>query len=129
MVDDVVAGNRRTHGYYADALCGVPGVRLFSHDPDEQTNYQYVVVLVEAGGEARDAAMKALHAHGVLARRYFWPGVRRMEPYASAGPPRGSLSATPSVADRVLVLPGGAGRHREVTVDIARVIEEALDGR
>jgi dTDP-4-amino-4,6-dideoxygalactose transaminase len=50
-----------------------------------------------------------LHAENVLARRYFFPGVHRMEPYCSRDPRAFTrLLATDAVLQRVLVLPSGA---------------------
>ena len=53
---------------------------------------------------------KRLQAENVLARKYFWPGCHRMEPYRSLYPhARLLLPETERVAARVLVLPTGTG--------------------
>ena len=44
----------------------------------------------------------------MLARKYFWPGVHRMEPYKSLFPHAGLLlPETERIAARVVVLPTG----------------------
>jgi dTDP-4-amino-4,6-dideoxygalactose transaminase len=61
-------------------------------------------------GLTRDQLLLVLHAENVLARRYFYPGVHRMEPYRSHFPDAGLLlRETDAVAERVLVLPTGTG--------------------
>ena len=45
-----------------------------------------------------------------MARKYFWPGCHRMEPYRSLDPQAGDrLPHTEAVAGRLLVLPTGTG--------------------
>src|SRR5262249_55078205 len=59
---------------------------------------------------SRDQWLQILHAENVLARRYFFPGVHRMEPYSSRRASAAtSLPATDDVLRRVLVLPTGTG--------------------
>ena len=114
-VEQVVMANQTTFEMYDEALGPLEGISLLNPGPGESTNYQYVVALVNAGAQLRDQIVSALHAQGILARRYFWPGVHRMEPYASlraAG--AAELPATEWVADRVIVLPGGPGVRQEV---------------
>ncbi len=117
----LVEDNRRRHEGYAKAFNDVPGIDVLAPAPRDQSNYQYVVAMVEAGADARDRALGMLQARGILARRYFWPGVHRMHPYATWGG-HAELPATEWVADRVLVLPAGPG----VTDDDVREIRDTL---
>ena len=123
----VVEGNRVTFERYVDALSDVPGISLLGPDPGEASNHQYVVAIVEAGAELRDSIVGALHAHGVLARRYFWPGVHRMQPYASLhGSPSLDLPNTDWAAERVLVLPAGPSLSEDQISYVASLIKEAI---
>jgi dTDP-4-amino-4,6-dideoxygalactose transaminase len=118
VLDDVVDGNLQTQVRYAAALKDIDGISLLHPVPGERTNHQYVIAMVRDGADVRDRVLAALHDDGVLARKYFWPGVHRMQPYA---PDRGvarSLPVTEWVADRILVLPGGPGLG---PIDISRV--------
>jgi dTDP-4-amino-4,6-dideoxygalactose transaminase len=56
----------------------------------------------------RDSLQRVLMAENVLARRYFYPGAHRMEPYVSL-PDAAShrLPVTERVAEEVLALPTG----------------------
>lgn len=110
--EEFVRANRANFETYEKHLGGMRGLSLLRYDGRDSPNYQYVVVEVDAGalGLTRDQLVSVLHAENVLARRYFYPGVHRMEPYRSDYPEAGSrLPATEAVAGRVLVLPTGAG--------------------
>ena len=102
--------NLRNHNGYRHALEGISGLRLIEYSPTEKGNRQYIVVEVdaEAYGRTRDEIVKRLHAENVLARKYFWPGCHRMEPYRSLYPHTSLLlPETERVAARVIVLPTG----------------------
>ena len=49
-------------------------------------------------------------AENVMARKYFWPGCHRMEPYRTLYPRAATrLPHTDAVAARLLILPTGTG--------------------
>jgi hypothetical protein len=63
-----------------------------------------------------------------LARRYFWPGCHRMEPYRSHFPHAGLLLPhTEEVARRVLVLPTGTAVGPEEIAGVCGIIRRALE--
>lgn len=114
--------NRRNYEAYQDGMPSLPGVRLLEYDAVDGSNYQYVVVEVSDGeaGVRRDELMAALHAEGVLARRYFYPGCHRMEPYRSYFPNAGLvLRVTENICASVLVLPTGTAMDVQ---DVDRVV-------
>lgn len=120
-IGEVIEVNRRNHAAYAEGLAGLPGVKLVRYDDAERNNHQYVVVEVDdtVTGLSRDVLVRVLHAENVLARKYFWPGVHRMEPYRSLFPHAGLLlPETERIAPRVIVLPTGTA----VSVDDVGVI-------
>jgi dTDP-4-amino-4,6-dideoxygalactose transaminase len=123
-LDSVVAVNRSNYEQYRDGLAGIPSVRLLAYDEAEHNNYQYVVVeLGDAFPISRDEVVAALHAENVLARRYFWPGCHRMEPYRSLFPHAGlTLPNTALVADRVIVLPTGTAVSQDDIKTITRIL-------
>jgi dTDP-4-amino-4,6-dideoxygalactose transaminase len=106
---EFAAANYRNYKQYQAGLRGLPGVALYAHDERERRNYQYVIV--EVGPEAglsRDVLAEVLKAENVLARRYFYPGCHRMEPYASHFPHAGLLlPVTETLSCRTLALPTG----------------------
>lgn len=119
------AKNRENYGIYRKELDGVPGVSLIEYDDKESSNYQYVVAEIDgaAYGVSRDELLKALHADNILARRYFFPGCHRMEPYLSHFPHAGMLlPETEKLTERVLVLPTGTAIGRKEIKRICSVI-------
>ena len=126
-LDAVLAANERNHRAYAAAFAGLPGAKLLPFDPAESNNWQYVVVEIEPGfGAGRDEILTALRAENVLARRYFWPGCHRMQPYRDLDPEADArLPHTNAVAARVLVLPTGTAIGQAEIELIASVIRVA----
>jgi len=128
-LDSFIETNRENHACYARALAELPGLTLLSYDGAERSNYQYVVVEVdeERAGLSRDALLEVLHAENVIARRYFYPGCHRMEPYRSYFPHAGLLlPETEAVARRVLVLPTGTSVRPDDISMIASILSDAI---
>jgi dTDP-4-amino-4,6-dideoxygalactose transaminase len=128
-LDDFIAICRQNYAAYRRCLSGLPGISLVAYDQKELCNYQYIVVEVDEGqtGLHRDHLMKVLHAENVLARRYFWPGCHRMEPYRSDDPHAGMLlPETEKLAERVLVLPSGTGVGLEDIELIGSILHAAI---
>ncbi len=121
---DFIETNRRNYEQYQKSLKAVPHVRLVSFDDNEKLNYQYVVVEIdERAPVTRDQLMEILHAEKVFARRYFYPGCHRMEPYRSDDPDAGSrLPITEELAGRVIALPTGTAVDAEQISAICEVL-------
>lgn len=126
---DIVAVNRQNYEAYRDGLRGLPGVSLIGFDPAERNNYQYVVAEVDPDGTGlnRDELVAVLHAEHVLARKYFWPGCHRMEPYRSFQPNAHLLlPETERLVARTLVLPTGQTVTPEMVGTVCGIIGSAL---
>ena len=97
-VDDFSAANRKNHERYGERLDGIDGLLLHRYDVGEESNYQYIVVEIDAErvGMSRDRLLETLYAENVLARRYFFPACHRMEPYRSPRPSPGRGFRTPN---------------------------------
>jgi dTDP-4-amino-4,6-dideoxygalactose transaminase len=109
-LDEFMSVNQRNYALYRDLLDGLPGLRLLSFPRGEKHNHQYVVIEIDAeeAGINRDSVLQILHAENVLARRYFFPGCHRMQPYHSLYPYSIlRLPRTEKLITRVLVLPTG----------------------
>lgn len=109
LVDEVIEANRTNYDAYCEALNRIDGLNVLEIDGSEHSNYQYVVLEVDASFPvSRDAVVDALNSENILARRYFWPGCHQMKPYRELYPHAGLvLPITQSVAERVIVLPTG----------------------
>jgi dTDP-4-amino-4,6-dideoxygalactose transaminase len=122
--------NRLNFAAYEENLRGIQGVSLLGYNEANSPNYHYVVVEIdsERAGLSRDQLLAVLHAENVLARRYFYPGVHRMEPYRSHFPEAGlRLPQTEAVASRVLVLPTGTAISPADIEKICSILRTALD--
>ncbi len=116
-----IALNRRNYQLYRGALHDVDALRLHTFDETERGNYQYIVVEVDNDvlPISRDQIVEILWAENVRARRYFYPGCHRMEPYRSLYPGVGSaLPLTERAVTRTMTLPTGAA---VCEVSVARV--------
>jgi dTDP-4-amino-4,6-dideoxygalactose transaminase len=122
--DSFVAANKRNYHAYRRIVERIPGLDLVGYDGEDRRSWHYVVA--EVGEESpltRDELWKVLVAENVLARRYFFPGVHRMEPYRSYFPHAHLLlPETKRLADRVLTLPTGSA----VTPDDIEVIGDIV---
>jgi len=126
----IVATNRVNHATYRRELAGLAGVRLLSYEPNEASNYQYVVLEVDerSAGLSRDELAAVLAAENVLARRYFFPGCHRMEAYRGVVSGRElELPVTEYLAERVLVLPTGLQLDESSIVRIAGIVRTAVE--
>lgn len=127
--DSFVAHNRRNHELYRSFLGDLPGVRMLGYDEGERNNYHYVVLEVDEAlaGLSRDQLQVVLWAERVLARRYFFPGCHRMEPYRSKlSDPEQSLAVTERLVHEVLCLPSGTTVGRDAISGICQTIRLAL---
>ena len=125
-----VEDNERKYECYRVALKGIPGVRLHPYSERERTNFQYITALVdrETAQLHRDQLLKVLHAERVLARRYFYPGCHRMEPYRSRSHgTNASLPVTERVCEQVLVLPTGASLSEDAVHLIGQIIRLSVE--
>jgi dTDP-4-amino-4,6-dideoxygalactose transaminase len=110
--EEFVRTNWANFETYRENLRGIPGLSLLEYRKEDDPNYQYVVLEIDASkfGLTRDELLAVLHAENILARRYFFPGVHRMEPYCSHFPHANLLLAeTEGLVNRVLHLPTGTG--------------------
>lgn len=125
-MDDFVNANYRNYKQYQETLSRIPGVQLLSYDERERCNYQYVVVKVDERLTKirRDQFIPVLHAERVLARRYFYPGCHRMEPYRSYFPHAGLLlPETERMASAVLSLPTGTAIGPTEITTVCQLLE------
>jgi dTDP-4-amino-4,6-dideoxyglucose len=103
-----IAKNKKIHQAYENQLKNSPGIKLITYDSNEQNNYQYVIIDVteEEAGLPRDEIIEILRGENILARRYFHPGVHRMQPFADWYPNVAeSIPATEKLCKRLFQLP------------------------
>lgn len=131
-VGDFIHVNRAHHERYGQVLAELPGVRLLDPLLSGANNYQYVVLEIEESdfGLTRDELATVLWADNVLVRKYFKPGVHRMEPYRSFYPNAGLLlPVTERLAETVLVLPTGTAVSDSDVDTVGQLIRLAHEHR
>jgi len=115
---------KKNYETYKKGLAGIKGLKLIEFKETGESNRQYIVL--EVGDDyplSRDDLIIKLHAENVLARKYFWPGCHRMEPYKTLQPDAGrTLPVTEEIAKRIVVLPTGTVADE----DIIRQVTELL---
>lgn len=128
-INDIIEVNRRNYESYREALGGLPGLSVIDYDDGERRNYQYVIVEVDErqAGLTRDELVDVLWAENVLARRYFYPGVHKMEPYASYFPHAGRLlPETDALSECVMSVPTGTAVDADDIAMISQIVAAAL---
>lgn len=131
-MEEFIAANRLNYRRYREGLASVPGITVFEYEEGSQQNFQYLVVEVDAAaaGISRNRLVEILKAENVLARRYFYPGCHRMEPYRSLYPNSGELlPETERLAERVMILPTGTAVGGDEIATICELIRFACATR
>jgi dTDP-4-amino-4,6-dideoxygalactose transaminase len=128
-MESIIAVNKRNYETYRELLKSIPGISVINYNPDERNNYQYVVIEVnpDLSPVNRDEIVEALHAKKVYARKYFWPGCHRFEPYRTINPNAGLLlPQTENLAAKVIVLPTGQTVSIASIKKICKIIHNAV---
>lgn len=132
-IDSFVEINYHNYQEYQHCLADLPGVRMFTYDSRERSNYQYIILEIDEQitGINRDLLVKILQAENILARRYFYPACHRMEPYRSYFPHAGLLlPETERLVQRVMSLPNGTAVMPEDVRKICEIIRlVVINGR
>jgi len=128
-IHDILAINQRNYNSYTKGLSELPGISLIQYNSYDNNNYQYIIIEVnsEVCPRSRDQIIEQLHANNVIARKYFWPGCHKMEPYRSLEHNIGLLlPATERIAQQVIVLPTGQNVSNNDIDKIISIIKSAL---
>lgn len=125
-MDEIIEINRLNYEFYSRELRDVPGLCLLNHNNGEKVNFQYLVAELDATttGISRDRLLDVLWAENIIARRYFYPGCHRMEPYRSYFPHADMLlPQTERVCDRIMLLPTGQQMTEEAIKAVCQIIQ------
>jgi len=127
-IDSFISVNHRNYKQYAKLLSHLPGFKMVEYDSANRCNYQYVVFEVTTESPlSRDELIEVLRKENVLARKYFYPGCHRMEPYRSKFPGAGELLPnTERLCHDVLVLPTGTAVGVDEISSVAAIICQAI---
>jgi dTDP-4-amino-4,6-dideoxygalactose transaminase len=129
-LEEFIDVNRRNYYAYKKYLADIPGIGLRTYDESENNNYQYIILEVDysIAGISRDHLINILHAENIRARRYFYPGCHRMEPYRSYYPNAGLvLPETERLSEQVMCLPTGTAVHPEDIQKICHLVRLVVE--
>ena len=129
-LSEFVKVNYRNYKIYQDIFADLPGFEMIVYNESEKRNYQYIIVEVDetVTGIHRDRIVDLLNAENVRARRYFYPGCHKMEPYRSYFPHAGLLlPETERLTQRVMSLPTGTAMEPEYVHRIGHLLRFAMD--
>jgi dTDP-4-amino-4,6-dideoxygalactose transaminase len=129
QMDDLIHLNLLNYELYRKHLQGIPGITLIDYTSSDKRNYHYIVVEVDESRSSlnRDELVEVLHAENVLARKYFWPGCHRMQPYRALFPNAGLLlPITETRATQMMVLPTGQCVSEIEIATICEIVRSAL---
>jgi dTDP-4-amino-4,6-dideoxygalactose transaminase len=118
--------NRQHYLQYQAELKGISGVQMIPYDEAEKNNYQFIITRIQEDelGLTRDQLMDLLHHERIIARRYFYPGCHRMEPYHSYFPHAGLLlPETERLVANILSLPTGTAVSTEDISTVCKIIK------
>lgn len=129
-VDKFIEINRLNYQYYEKKISQISGVELFKYQNQERCNYQYIVLEIDENLTiiSRDTLVAILEAENVMARRYFYPGCHKMQPYLSYFPHSNLLlPETEKLTKKVLLLPTGTSVSEDDINKICQIIALAVN--
>jgi dTDP-4-amino-4,6-dideoxy-D-glucose transaminase len=121
MTEVMPALQRRIHQqhcWYRHRLHRIPGLHVCRGGPGWNHHYLVMEVDPEEFGLNRDYLQQALHAEGILAKRYFSPGLHRVEPYRSK---QYACPTSDLLSTRLLQLPLGGSIDDQIIHQISEV--------
>lgn len=120
-----IGKRKQVFGRYMERLHGTKGLRLPVHKPGLESNYAYFPVIFdeEVFGESRDQIYDRLKAHGIVARKYFYPLTNACDCYQGRFSPEDTPTAF-RISRQVLTLPLYADLP---LAEVDRICEMILD--
>ena len=118
-LDEELAKRFRADARYRERLSGVPGVRLNPIQPGVERNCAYFPVLFDGYNWTRDEVFERLLAHGIRARKYFYPATNAFDCY-DADPRKTPVAL--HLSQCVLCLPMYAGLAQDEVDEICDVL-------
>ncbi|PKL80164.1 MAG: dTDP-4-dehydro-6-deoxyglucose aminotransferase [Ignavibacteriae bacterium HGW-Ignavibacteriae-4] len=109
-IDTFIAKNKENYNLYKTEYDRIDGIKIINYNDSEKNNYQYIACEIDEKqfGLSRTELIDLLIKENILARKYFYPGIHRMEPYRSLYPYSSVfLEKTERLADRIISFPTG----------------------
>lgn len=117
--------NKVNYNLYCSFLSACTEISILRYTPPH--NFHYVVVEIRENARlTRDELWETLTKEGILARRYFYPGCHRMQPFGTLDQYK-PLYHTDQLTKRCLVLPGGPNIKPEEIALVCKIIYKAFE--
>jgi dTDP-4-amino-4,6-dideoxygalactose transaminase len=129
-IENFIYINKENYLAYKNGLKNVKGIDFIEYNERDSPNYQYVIIEIDKNETklSRDEIVAILHSENVLARRYFYPGCHKMEPYRSYYPHAGYLlPVTESKSEKVISLPSGTSTTKEEITKICEILKYTIE--
>jgi dTDP-4-amino-4,6-dideoxygalactose transaminase len=129
-LNEFISVNYQNYLQYKNELRNIDGIKMVTYNEKEKCNFQYIVLEIDEHktGITRDQILQILKAENILARRYFYPGCHKMEPYRSFFPHADLLlPQTEMLARRVLSLPTGTAVSSSDIKDICQILRFTVE--
>lgn len=106
-IDDAIVQRKRIDTYYRERLKSIIGLRCLNEVGESRANFAYFPILVEDEYPmSRDDLYEKMRAHGVYARRYFFPLISEFPMYRGLpSAHRDNLPVASDAAKKILCLP------------------------
>jgi dTDP-4-amino-4,6-dideoxygalactose transaminase len=129
--DDFVSHGQKNYAGYLEGIDKIDGLNMVRYLDGQAHNYHYIVFSVDDKLVInRDQILKILEAEKILARRYFYPGCHRMEPYKSFYPNAGLLlPVTEAFSDKLICLPNSTATEIEDVEKIVDLLRFIIDNQ
>jgi dTDP-4-amino-4,6-dideoxygalactose transaminase len=122
-----IASTKHNYDLFKKYLADIRGIKLIEYNEKEDNNYHYIVLEIdeEQYGISRDDIYNILHSENIIARRYFYPGCHRMEPYNTLYKEAVEyLTVTEELSNKVLVLPNNTNFNKTIVKAICYIIRQ-----
>jgi len=128
-MDDFIEVNKQNYEQYIRELKTTPGISFLTYDGKEKCNFQYIVFMIneKTAQISRDQLLEILWKENIIARRYFFPGCHRMEPYKSLPAYKNlKLPQTETISNQILCLPTGTAVTEQDITKICEIIRRVI---
>lgn len=126
--NNILDTNKNNYYSYKTNLKGIKGIEILEYSSDELTNYSYIIIKISENeyGISRDKLCDILNSENIVARKYFYPGSHKMEPYLSDDFYKMiSLPITEDICKMVLALPTNKNVCEDDIKQICSIIDFA----
>ena len=130
-LDENIEKNKIVHSFYDDLLGDLPGIKTMDPRPNCLINFHtFPIIVGDEFGVNRDQLNDVLLKENVIARRYYYPGCHRMQPFKSQIPDdRAHLPVTEGIADSILCLPCFPDMEKESIEQIVDLLYRIYEQR